>query len=136
MGDVQSFLFHCVLDASSLIQLERSGRRGMRVLRTRNQEVVITRRVADEVTGERASPLTRFITRYPHVVVELDEAEERLFLMALQVPGMDPGEASAIAVAMTRRMTLVCEDGPARRLARQLNLRLMDWQQFAAGQLF
>lgn len=108
----------------------------MQVLRRRKQEVVITRKVAGEVTAWRTSPLARFITRYPDIVVDLDEAEERLFLMALQVPGMDPGEASAIAVAISRRMTFVCEEGPARRLARDFSLPLMDWQQFAAGKLF
>jgi predicted nucleic acid-binding protein len=127
MANVQGFLFHCVHDASSLIQLERSGRRGMLALRRRNQEVVITRRVVGEVAGVKSSPLARFLRLYPHVITDLDEAEERLCLMALQVPGMDPGEASAVAVAMSRQMTLVCEDGPARRVARELGLRVMDW---------
>jgi len=68
-----------------------------------------------------------------HVVTDLDEAEERLFMMALQNPGMDSGEATAIAVAMSRKMTFVCEEGPARRLARKIGLRLIDWQEFAAG---
>src|SRR5438093_8552846 len=111
-----SSLFPKVFDSSSLISIEKSKQ--MPALRARRNEVILPRKVANEV-GSQESPLRRFIKKNPSAVIDLTPDEERRYLELLREPNIDTGEAAAIAVAEQRRYPLVISDAAARKRAQR-----------------
>ncbi len=125
-------LFPKVFDSSSLISIEKTKR--MPALRARKDEVVLPRKVADEV-GSQKSPLERFIRKNPAVVADLTPDEERRYLQLLSEPNIDAGEAAAIALAESRNYPLVINDAAARRRAQRLGVNCIDWRDFVNGRV-
>src|SRR6266849_6751479 len=128
----QSHLFPKVFDSSSAISIEKAKR--MPALRDRKDEVIFPRRVAAELSSQE-SPLRRLIKKNPMIVTDLTREEERYYLQLLKEPGIDAGEAAAIAVAKTRRYPLVISDAVARRLATRVGIKCLDWLAFVNGKV-
>jgi len=126
----QRSLFQYVFDSSSLVFIERARR--MTNLRRRRQEVILSSKVAEEV-AVAGSPLGRFISAYPSIVVQFAGSEEDLYLRIRGQPGIDDGEASAIALALSRQVPLVIDDKRGRSKATNHGLSCLGWQEFLSG---
>ena len=128
---VQPELIQYVFDASSLINIERS--RSMGVLRSVKGAILIPEEVAGEVNVP-GSPLRRFIVAYPDVVtpfVSVGERHEYLgFCSQLRV--IHKGEASAMAIALSRNKILVIDEKETRATgkAREHGINVLSSQEF------
>jgi predicted nucleic acid-binding protein len=125
-------LFPKVFDSSSLISIEKSKR--MPALRARKDEVILPRKVAEEVASQE-SPLRRFVKRNPAVITDLTPKEQNRFLELMSEPNIDAGEAAAISVAEARGHPLVIADGAARRRAVRLGVNCIAWRDFVDGRV-
>ena len=128
---LQRELFQYVFDASSLINIERTRR--MRVLRSVKGAILIPERVGREVNVP-GSALRRFILAYPDVVtpfVSVGERHEYLrFCSQLRV--IHEGEASAMAIALSRKKCLVIDEGETKATgkAREHGIEVLSSQEF------
>lgn len=106
----QPEIFRYVFDSSSLINIERSGRRNMKRLRDRIGAVLIPEKVAQEIYQPN-TPLQRLLDSYPQVSSPLqDTAEEEQYLRIRSQDGIDDAEAAAMAIALNRQMPLVIDE--------------------------
>ena len=123
-------LFQHVFDSYSLIEIERKHH--MTDLRKRRSEVVLPKKVAEEV-GTRGTPLFRFIRHCPGVVSAFDSAEESAYLQIRSQVGIHDGEAAAIAVASVRKIPLVIEDKRGKAKAASHGVSCLTWNDFIHG---
>jgi predicted nucleic acid-binding protein len=109
-------LWPCVMDSSSLINIQRKS--GVRALERRKGRMVVPEKVAYEVAHDprvlRADPLRKFILDNPEIVTSLEIGEEQEYLRIAAQPGIDPGEAQAMAIALTRKLPLVIDEKETR----------------------
>ncbi len=124
-------LFQYVFDSSSLISIERL--RHMKVLRRRRNEAIVPEKVAGEV-DQPGTPLANFLKRHPEVKVGLSQPEEDKYLEIRRQPGIDDGEAAAIALALNRALLLVIDDVKGRAKAQNHGINCLGWRDFVSGQ--
>jgi predicted nucleic acid-binding protein len=118
-------LFQYIFDSSTLIDVER--RRLVRYLRKRHNEIVLPKKVSEEV-GQPRSPLKNFLDSYPQVVISFTSDEEDRYLEVRGQPGIHDGEAAAITLALSRNLPLVIGDKKGRSKAENHNIRCLTWQ--------
>lgn len=130
--DIQKKLFQYVFDASSLINIERTGK--MAYLRRRREEILIPEKIAKEVNLPQ-SPLHRFLIRYPEVVTSFQNGEDEEYLWIRSQVGIDDGEAAAMAIALKRKFTLVIDerDTKANGKAKNHGIKTLSWKEFLRG---
>lgn len=104
----------------------------MKVLRARRSDIVVPQKVADEVKQPR-TPLANFLKRYPDVVILFTPLEEDRYLEIRRQPGIDDGEAAAIALALSRSLPLVIDDTKGRDKAQNHGIRCLGWREFVGG---
>lgn len=127
LQDVFPSLKH-VFDSSSLINIERN--RKMNILRRRRHEVLIPRKVEEEV-NQPNTPLHRFITRFrQQVITPFQNNEEEEYLRVRSQRGIHDADAAAIAMAVKRRLPLVIDDNRARKKAESHGIEILSWQDF------
>jgi predicted nucleic acid-binding protein len=123
-----------VIDACSLINIEHN--KGIRALADRRGAILISERVAYEVAEHpkvpKTDPLRQFVERNRQIVTQFQDNEEEQYLLILQQPGIDEGEASVIAIASKRRLSLVIDerDTKATGKAKNHGVNTLSWQEF------
>jgi predicted nucleic acid-binding protein len=128
----QPDLFRYVFDASALINIERS--RKMVLLRKVKGAILIPERVAEEIMQPR-TPLERFIRSCRGVVSSFRNVkEEHDYLLFCSQWVIDEGEASAMAIALNRRLPLVTDERQTKATgkAKQHGIHTLSSQQFIA----
>src|SRR3989442_7222692 len=110
-------LWQHVVDSSSLINIQR--RHGIGSLKKRMGSILVPEKVAEEVAFDPRIPqsdsLKRFIESHPQIVSAFqDTAEEEEYLRILKQTGIGPGEAAAMAMAVSRRLPLVIDEKETR----------------------
>jgi predicted nucleic acid-binding protein len=127
----QPGLFQYVFDTSSLINIERLKK--MEHLRKRIGEIIIPEKVAEEI-NHPGKPLSNLVQKHPHVVAKFNgREEEEEYLRILRLPGMDPGEAAAIVIALRRKLPLVVDDKVGKATAKNYGLQTLSWKDFING---
>jgi len=127
-------LWQYVIDSSSLINIEQN--RGVRTLGQRIGAILISERVAYEVAEDpkilKTDLLRQFVVANPQIVTQFQNNEEEEYLMVLRQPGIDEGEASVIAIASKRHLTLVIDerDTKATGKAKNHGVNTLSWQEF------
>ncbi len=125
-------LFQCVLDSSSLINIDRKKK--MNILRKRKGEVVIPEKVAYEVAFDPQirsdDRLRKFIKRYPELVTPFQPGEDQEYLRIRSQIGIHDGDAAAIAIALKRRLQLVIDDRKAKQKAENHGVQTLPWDEF------
>lgn len=127
-------LWQYVIDSSSLINIEQN--RGVRTLGQRIGAILISERVVYEVAEDpkilKTDPLRQFVVANPQIVTQFQNNEEEEYLMVLRQPGIDEGEASVIAIASRRHLTLVIDerDTKATGKAKNHGVNTLSWQEF------
>jgi predicted nucleic acid-binding protein len=127
-------LWQYVIDSTSLINIER--REGIRALKIRKGAILISQEVAYEVAYHprvlKTDPLRQFVVENPQILTQFQNNEEEQYLRILQQPGIDPGEASVIAIALKRRFPLVIDerDTKATGKAKNHGVNTLSWQEF------
>lgn len=129
---VQKSLFQCVLDSSSLINIDRE--RKMKILRKRKGEVLIPEKVAYEVAFDPQirsdDHLRKFIMKYPELVTRFQGGEEDDYLQIRKQIGIHDADAAAIAISMKRRLPLVIDDKKAKEKAEKHGVETLSWKKF------
>lgn len=123
----QKALFQHVIDASSLINIERN--RNMTQLRRRKGEILIPVKVAEEV-NQPNTPLSRFIDNYPQIITQFQNNEEEEYLRVRRQVGIDDGEAAAIAISFKRKIPLVIDDKRGKEKAENHGIQTLGWKNF------
>jgi len=127
-------LWQYVIDSSSLINIEQN--RGVGDLKRRRAAILISERVEYEVARDpkilKAGRLRQFVLDNPQMVTPFQIGEEMEYLRILRQPGIDPGEASVIAIASKRQLPLVIDerDTKASGKARNHGVNTLRWQKF------
>jgi len=97
---------------------------------------LISERVAFEIAMDpkvlKTDPLRQFVMRNPQMITPFQDNEESAYLSILREPGMDLGEASAIAIAWKRHLPLVIDerDTKATGKAKGYGITTLSWQGF------
>ncbi len=123
-----------VIDSSSLINIEQKV--GVSSLEQRKGAILISERVSYEVAHHpkvrKTDPLRQFILKNPQVVTQFDDDEETEYLKILQQQGMDSGEASAMAIALKRNLTLIIDERNTKATGKANNhgIKTLRWQEF------
>jgi predicted nucleic acid-binding protein len=123
-----------VIDSSALINIEQN--KGVRTLGQRRGAILISERVAYEVAWDpkilKTDPLRQFVMANPQIVTQFQNNEEEEYLRILLQPGIDPGEASVIAIASKRHLPLVIDerDTKATGKAKNHGVDTLRWQKF------
>ena len=123
-----------VIDSSSLINIEQN--KGVRALQQRRGALLISDQVAFEVAYHpevrKTDPLRQFVVENPQIITELQNDEEGDYLRILLQPGIDEGEASVIAIASKRCLTLVIDerDTKATGKAKNHGVNTLSWKEF------
>lgn len=127
-------IFKCVFDASSLINIEREGK--MNALRKHKGAVLIPEKVAGEINQPK-SPLHGFITKYPETVISFQANEEDRYLQIRSQVGIHDGEASAIAIALNRGLSLVIDERETKATGKAKNhgVKTLSWRDFLKGNI-
>jgi predicted nucleic acid-binding protein len=129
--------WQCVMDSSSLINIEHKA--GIKALEKRKGGILIPEQVAYEVAFDprvsRTDPLRKFVERYPELVTSFQGEEEEEYLRIASQPGIGPGEASAMAIALKRKLPLVIDEKEtkARGKAKNHGIRTLSGQDFING---
>lgn len=130
-GKFQVGLFRSVFDSSSLINIKNKHK--MNIIRSRIRNIIIPRKVADELTCpdvSRSDPLCRFVLNYPSVIVQLQGNEEVEYLRVRSQTGIHNGEAAAITIAMNRNLPLVVDDQKAKEKAENHGVNVLSSEDF------
>ena len=126
-----------LLDSSSLINIEQTA--GVKLLEQRRGAILVSEWVAYEVAYDpkvtKTDPLRQFVLRNPQVITQFQDNEEDECLQILRQPGIDPGEASAMAIALKRKLPLVIDerDTKATGKAKNHGITTLSWQEFLRG---
>ncbi len=130
-------LWQYMIDSSSLINIEQ--KRGVRDLKQRRGSILISEKVAYEVAWDpkilKTDPLRQFVVESPQIITQFQDNEEYEYLLVLQQPGIDEGEASVIAIASKRHLPLVIDerDTKATGKAKNHGVETLSWQKFLSG---
>jgi predicted nucleic acid-binding protein len=130
---IQKELFQYVFDSSALINIKRNRR--TRFLQKRKEGMLIPEKVAEEINHpkvRRDDPLRKFLSKYPQVVTSFQNNEEDEYLRIRSQAGIHDGEASAMAIALKRKHTLVIDekDTKATGKAKNHGINTMNWKEF------
>ena len=129
---VEKSLFQCVLDSSSLINIDRKKK--MNILRKRKGEVLIPEKVAYEVAFDPRircdDRLRKFIGKYSELVTPFQPGEEQEYLRIRSQIGIHDPDAAAIAIALKRRLQLVIDDKKAKQKAENHGVQTLPWDEF------
>lgn len=123
-----------VIDSSALINIEQN--KGVKTLTQRKGALIISEKVAYEVSGDpkvlKTDPLRQFVVGNPQIITPFQNNEEEEYLRILLQPGIDEGEASVIAIASKRHLSLVIDerDTKATGKAKNHGVNTLSWQKF------
>ncbi|MBL7210125.1 MAG: hypothetical protein ISS52_08505 [Dehalococcoidia bacterium] len=123
-----------IIDSSSLINIEQT--KGIKALEQRRGALLISERIAFEVAYHpeirKTDRLRQFVLRNPEVITPFKDNEEKEYLQILRQPGIDPGEASAMAIALKRKLPLVIDerDTKATGKAKNHGIHTLSWHEF------
>jgi len=123
-----------VVDSSSLINIEKNE--SVRALELRKGAILISERVAYEVADDpkilKTDPLRKFVSGNPQVITQFQDNEEEEYLRILRQQGIDPGEASVMAIALKRRLPLVIDERDTKATGKANNhgIKTLSWQKF------
>lgn len=123
-----------VMDACSLINIQRN--KGIKMLADRRGAILISEKVAYEVAEHpkipKTDPLRQFVERNRQIVTPFQDNEEEQYLLIMQQPGIDEGEASVIAIASKRRLPLVIDERDTKATGKAQNhgVSTLSWQKF------
>lgn len=126
-----------VVDSSSLINIEQNE--GVRSLEQRKGAILISEKIAYEVAYHprilKADPLRQFVLKNPQVITQFQNNEEEEYLRMLKQQGIDAGEASAMAIALKRKLTLVIDERNTKATGKANNhgIKTLRWQNFLRG---
>lgn len=126
-----------IMDSSSLINIQRNV--GIRALKKRMGAILIAPQVAYEVAFDprvrKTDPLRQFVIENPQVVTQFQHDEEEEYLSFASQPGIGPGEASAMAIALKRNIPLVIDerDTKAKGKANNHGIKTLNWKEFLKG---
>jgi len=101
----------------------------MATLRKRKGDILIPEKVAQEI-NQPNTPLSRFIVRYPEIIAEFKNDEGQEYLRVRSQIGIDDGEASAIAIAIRRKLSLVIDDKKGKLKAENHGVKTCGWRDF------
>jgi predicted nucleic acid-binding protein len=130
-------LWRYVMDASALINIERNG--GIRALGKRKGAILLSEQVAKEVAFDprirKSDPLRQFVIRNAQMITEFEDDEGEEYLRIARQPGIGAGEASAMAIALKRKLPLVIDekDTKARGKANNHGIQTLSGEDFLAG---
>jgi len=123
-----------IVDSSSLINIEKNE--SVRALELRKGAILISERVAYEVADDpkilKTDPLRKFVSGNPQVITQFQDNEEEEYLRILRQQGIDPGEASVMAIALKRRLPLVIDERDTKATGKANNhgIKTLSWQKF------
>jgi predicted nucleic acid-binding protein len=123
-----------VVDSSSLINIEKNE--SVRALELRKGAILISERVAYEVADDpkilKTDPLRKFVSGNPQMITQFQDNEEEEYLRILRQQGIDPGEASVMAIALKRRIPLVIDERDTKATGKANNhgIKTLSWQKF------
>jgi len=123
-----------VVDSSSLINIEQNE--GVKTLEERKGAILISERIAYEVAYHprilKTDPLRQFVSKYPQVITQFQDNEGEEYLRILKQHGIDPGEASAMAIALKRKLPLVIDERDTKATGKANNhgIKTLRWQDF------
>jgi len=126
-----------VVDSSSLINIEQNE--GVKALEQRKGAILISERIAYEVAHHprinKTDPLRLFVLRHPQMITQFQDNEEDEYLRMLKQQGIDAGEASAMAIALKRKLTLVIDERNTKATGKANNhgIKTLIWQNFLRG---
>jgi predicted nucleic acid-binding protein len=126
--------WQCLVDSSSLINIEQKV--GTKILEQPKGAILISERVAFEVALDprvkKMDPLRQFVLKNPQVVTQFQNDEEEEYLRVLKQPGIDPGEASVMAMAIKRQLPLVIDERNTKAKGKADNhgVKTLSWQSF------
>lgn len=130
-------LWRYVLDSSSLINIQRE--KGIRILEKRKGAILISEKVAYEVAYDprvkKTDPLRQFVLDNPQMITQFQDNEGEEYLRILQQQGIDPGEASVMAIAFRRKLSLVVDERNTKATGKANNhgIKTLNWQDFLEG---
>lgn len=130
-------LWQYVLDSSSLINIQQNE--GVRILEKRKGAILISEKVAEEVALDprirKSDPLRQFVLNNPEIITQLKNGEEEEYLRILKQQGIDPGEASAMAIALKRGLPLVIDERNTKATGKAQNhgIKTCNWKEFVRG---
>ncbi|MCD5401460.1 PIN domain-containing protein [Dehalococcoidia bacterium] len=128
-------IWRYLIDSSSLINIQENA--GVRLLEKRKGAILISRTIAKEVAYDkrirRSDPVRQFVIRNPEVITDFKDDEEKEYLKILCQSGIDPGEASVMAISLKRGLPLVTDDKKATRKANNHGINTLSWQEFLRG---
>lgn len=108
-------------------------------MKQRRGSILISEKVAYEVAWDpkilKTDPLRQFVVESPQIITQFQDNEEYEYLLVLQQPGIDEGEASVIAIASKRHLPLVIDerDTKATGKAKNHGVETLSWQKFLSG---
>jgi len=112
-----------VIDSSSLINIERNV--GITVLERRKGAILLPEQVANEVAFDpkvpKTDPVRKFVESNPQVVTRFQDNEEEEYLRIVSQPGIGPGESSAMAIALKRKLPLIIDEKETRARGKAAN---------------
>ena len=131
--------WQCVIDSSSLINIDRNA--GIRKLEKKKGMVLIPERVVYEVAEDprikRTDRLRIFVLQNIEMktVFQNNEADE--YLRILKQPGIDSGEAAAMAIALVRKLPLVVDERETKATGKAKNhgIETLSWRDFLSGKI-
>ena len=123
-----------VIDSSSLINIEQNE--GVKTLEQRKGAILISERIAYEVAYHprilKTDPLRQFVFKNPQVITQFQDNEGEEYLRILKQQGIDAGEASAMAIALKRGLTLIIDERNTKATGKANNhgIKTLRWQDF------
>jgi len=127
-------IWQYVVDSSSLINIEQNA--GVKTLEQRKGAILISEKIAYEVAYHprilKADPLRQFVLKNPQVITQFQDNEGEEYLRILKQQGIDAGEASAMAIALRRGLTLVIDERNTKATGKANNhgIKTFSWQKF------
>lgn len=121
-----------VMDSSSLINIDRNE--GIRMLARRKEAIIISKQVAYEVANDpkvkKTDPLRQFVLRNPEIIAQFTDNEKDEYMRIASQSNIASGEASAMAIALKRKLALVTDDKKAKSKASNHGIETLSWQEF------
>ncbi|MEW6162993.1 MAG: hypothetical protein AB1606_06755 [Nitrospirota bacterium] len=130
-------LWQRVLDSSSLINIQQN--KGTKFLEKRKGAILISERVKYEVADDprirKSDQLRLFVLKHPEIVTQFKNNEEDEYLRILRQQGIDAGEASAMAIAIKRKLPLVIDERNTKATGKAHNhgIETLSWEEFVKG---
>ena len=102
----------------------------------RTGSILISERVAYEVADDpkilKTDPLRKFVLRNPQVITQFQDNEEEGYLWILRQQGIDPEQASVMATALKRGLSLVIDERHTKATDKANNhgIKTLSWRRF------